>query len=479
LNVEIEGTVVEMHSTPMSPRADFRELLEQRVTPLTWHTWLAPLREHLEGTTLHVDAPTDFNRRWVAQNLLDVVEDTARAAFGATVTVEIGLDETLATNGHAPSPSVTIGAPSSNGGVTATTNGPRIGVGDDISHLDQLHTRLLPRYTFDNFVVGQSNRFAHAAAMAVGEQPDSKYNPLFIYGQAGLGKTHLLHAVGHQRREVAPGSLVRYVSSEQFFNEFINGIRRKQMEAFKDRYRTIDVLLLDDVQFFEGKEQILEEFFHTFNSLYETGKHLVISSDRHPKHLASLDVRLRSRFEWGLLTDIQPPDVETRLAILRKNAEFAPRPVPEDVLLFIAEKVLDNVRELEGALTRVTAYASLTDEKITLDMAQEVLQYLSGAEESRPITPSVIMDRVASVYHIPIADLTGPSRKQPLAGRRQIAMYLCRDLTNLSLPKIGAAFGGRDHTTVLHAVDRVKRQMQSDKQVYDEVTALCADLRNG
>ncbi|MET0831674.1 MAG: chromosomal replication initiator protein DnaA [Acidimicrobiia bacterium] len=473
LNVEIEGTHVEMHSTPMPPRADFRELLEQSVSPLTWHTWLAPLREHLEGNTVYVDAPTDFNRRWVAQNLLDVVEETARIAFGPAVSVEIGVDERLATNGHAAPPlqAVPTGDPPS--------NGARTRAGDDLSHADELHTRLLPRYTFDNFVVGQSNRFAHAAAMAVGEQPDSKYNPLFIYGQAGLGKTHLLHAVGHQRREVAPGSLVRYVSSEQFFNEFINGIRRKQMEAFKDRYRTIDVLLLDDVQFFEGKEQILEEFFHTFNSLYETGKHLVISSDRHPKHLASLDVRLRSRFEWGLLTDIQPPDVETRLAILRKNAEFAPRPVPADVLLFIAEKVLDNVRELEGALTRVTAYASLTNEKITLDMAQEVLQYLTGAEESRPITPDVIMEQVASVYHIPIADLTGPSRKQPLAGRRQIAMYLCRDLTNLSLPKIGAAFGGRDHTTVLHAVDRVKRQMQSDKQVYDEVTALCADLRNG
>ena len=477
---------MEMHSRSPSPPPDFRELLERGVSALTWHTWLEPLRDQLEGDVLHVDAPTDFNRRWVSQNLFEVIEETARIAFGPDVTVEIGLDESLPGSGtEPPSPDrndAPVAAPVSASSGHATGNGAGNAIRhrfDDLGGPDGLHTRLVPRYTFDNFVVGQSNRFAHAAAMAVGEQTDSNYNPLFIYGQAGLGKTHLLHAVGHQRREVAPGSLVRYVSSEQFFNEFINGIRRKQMAEFKDRYRTIDVLLLDDVQFFEGKEQILEEFFHTFNSLYENGKHLVISSDRHPKLHTSLDVRLRSRFEWGLLTDIQPPDVETRLAILRKNAEFAPRPVPPEVLLFIAEKVLDNVRELEGALTRVTAYASLTNEKITLDMARDVLQYLSDAEGPRPITPEVIMDRVASEYQIPLADLTGPSRKQPLAGRRQIAMYLCRDLTNLSLPKIGQVFGGRDHTTVLHAVDRVKRQMQSDKQVFDEVTALCTGLRNG
>ena len=463
---------MELQPRTLTPPAGFRELLEQGVPPLTWHTWLKPLRDRLEGDTLHVDAPTDFNRRWVSQNLLDVVQKTARTVFGPDVTVELGVDQTM------PAPSATQAM------FDTPTNGDRnpmppiAGAAPVLlsSGLD-LQTRLLPRYTFDHFVVGQSNNFAHAAAMAVGEQIVSPYNPLFIYGQAGLGKTHLLHAVGHQRREIAPGSLVRYVSSEQFFNEFINGIRRKQMAEFKDRYRTIDVLLIDDVQFLEGKEQILEEFFHTFNSLYENGKQVVISSDRPPKNLATLEDRLRSRFEWGLLTDIQPPDVETRLAILRKNAEYAPRPVPEDVLRFIAEKVLDNVRELEGALTRVTAYASLTNEKITLDMAQDVLQYLASNQEARQITPDVVMELVASVYRIPLADLTGPSRKQPLTAKRQIAMYLCRDLTNLSLPKIGAAFGGRDHTTVLHAVERVKNQMQSDKAVYDEVNNLCKDLR--
>jgi chromosomal replication initiator protein len=343
--------------------------------------------------------------------------------------------------------------------------------------VQDMESRLISKYTFENFVVGQSNRFAHAAAMAVGEQPGSHYNPLFIHGGAGLGKTHLLHAVGHHRRELDPGSLVRYVSSEQFFNEFINGIRRKQMAEFKARYRTIDVLLLDDVQFFEGKEQILEEFFHTFNSLYEAGKQLVISSDRHPKHLATLEDRLRSRFEWGLLTDIQPPDVETRLAILRKNAEFAPRPVPREVLEFIAINVHANIRELEGALTRVTAYGALTHESINLEMAKEVLQDLMPAPAHQRLTADTIMDRVGVFYGLSREQLTGPSRKQPLARSRQVAMYLCRDLTDLSLPKIGSAFGGRDHTTVLHAVEKVKTLMQSDKQVFDEVSGLCQVLR--
>jgi chromosomal replication initiator protein len=338
-------------------------------------------------------------------------------------------------------------------------------------------SRLIPKYSFDNFVVGQSNRFANAAAMAVAEQPGSHYNPLFIYGAAGLGKTHLLHAVGHHCRELSPGTVVRYVTSEQFFNEFINGIRRKRMDEFKDRYRTIDVLLLDDVQFFERKEQILEEFFHTFNTLYEAGRQLVISSDRHPKHLSTLEDRLRSRFEWGLLTDIQPPDVETRLAILRKNAEFAPTPVPRDVLEFIATHVLDNIRELEGALTRVTAFAALTHEEVTLDMAQGVLQDLVPQPDSRPVTASEIISVIAGHFGMPTADLTGPSRKQPLARIRQVAMYLCRELTDLSLPKIGNQFGGRDHTTVLHAIDRVKSLIQSDKEVFDQVTELSQKLR--
>ncbi len=441
---------------------------------MTWQTWLEPLEPSSNGgNAVVVAAPSEFHRRWVDERHRAAIEDAVAAAFGTDVQLTLTVDTAVAH--RRPVPATLEDDESSDlGGPSATPAPPppmRRPGGQD------LESRLISKYTFENFVVGQSNRFAHAAAMAVAEQPGSHYNPLFIHGHAGLGKTHLLHAVGHHRRELAPSSLVRYVSSEQFFNEFINGIRRKTMAEFKARYRTIDVLLLDDVQFFEGKEQILEEFFHTFNSLYEAGRQLVISADRHPKELATLEDRLRSRFEWGLLTDIQPPDVETRLAILRKNAEFAPRPVPRDVLEFIAQNVSNNIRELEGALTRVTAYAALTNEQITLQMAKEVLQDIVAAREPRAITPELIMQQVSKTYRLSIDELVGPSRRQPLALSRQIAMYMCRELTDLSLPRIGRYFGGRDHTTVMHAVEKVKRLMQSDKRVFDEVTNLCQDLR--
>jgi chromosomal replication initiator protein len=334
-----------------------------------------------------------------------------------------------------------------------------------------------PKYSFENFIVGPSNRFAYAAAMAVAEQPGKHYNPLFIYGPAGLGKTHLLHSVATQSREINPELIMRYVTSEDFFNDFVDGIRRKRMDEFKNRYRRIDVLLLDDVQFFEGKEQILEEFFHTFNTLHQAGSQLVITSDRHPRHLSTLEDRLRSRFEWGLLTDIQPPDVETRLAILHKNAEFAPRQVPETVLEFIATHVPSNIRELEGALTRITAYAALTQQQITLDMATDVLQDLIPSTGQRALHPEEIITATAAACGLSPADLIGQSRRQPLVRARQTAMYLCRELTDLSLPKIGRAFGGRDHTTVMHALDRVKALMVEDKATFDQVTALSQNLR--
>jgi chromosomal replication initiator protein len=436
----------------------FHQSLRDRVTPGAWKTWLEPLDPELEGATLRLVAPTDFHYRWVSDRYLGDIQEATLEAFGVDIVVDLTVDAFVRIDEPAPLPTHD---PSGGSRSVAVGHEPR----------------LVPKYTFDNFVVGQSNRFAHAAALAVAEQPGSHYNPLFIYADAGLGKTHLLHAVGQHRRELDPGAVVRYVSSEQFFNEFINGIRQKRMDQFKARYRTIDVLLLDDVQFFEGKEQILEEFFHTFNSLYEAGRQLVISSDRHPKHLSTLEDRLRSRFEWGLLTDIQTPDVETRLAILRKNADFAPMPVPTDVLLFIAEHVSDNVRELEGALTRVTAFAALTGERITAEMAREVLRDVVGANDATPITSDMIIDITSLYFGITVDDLTGPSRRQPLARSRQISMYLCREHTDLSLPKIGSAFGGRDHTTVLHAVDRVKNLMQEDKQVFDEVTKLSQKLR--
>jgi chromosomal replication initiator protein len=336
------------------------------------------------------------------------------------------------------------------------------------------------RYRFENFVVGPSNRFAAAAAQAVAEKPGGPdYNPLFIYGGVGLGKTHLLHAVGHYALELYPGMVIRYVSSENFLNEFIDGIKHKRVDGFKQRYRSVDILLLDDVQFFEHKEQILEEFFHTFNSLYELGRQMVITSDRHPRRLSTVQDRLRSRFEWGLLTDIQPPDVETRLAILRRKAEYSSKPVPQPVLEFIAGLVCDNIRELEGALNKVTAYAELIHGQVTLDMAKEVLKDLMPGSATKMVSADDIIAATAAAHGFSQTELRGPSRRQPLVRVRQIAMYLCRDLTDLSLPKIGALFGDRDHTTVMHSIDKINGLMRVDRAVYDTVITLSQSLRKG
>ena len=451
---------------PLTSQWDsFKQVVQDEVSVGAWQTWIAPLRADHSETALTLEAPSEFHRSWVRDRYLGALRKATTAVYGPDVETRLEVAEATAPAASAAT------APSAEPVVTAppAARQPRLPMAGE--------SRLISKYTFDNFVVGSSNRFANAAAMAVAEQPGSQYNPLFIYANAGLGKTHLLHAVGHHRNELAPDAVVRYVTSEQFFNEFINGIRRKRMDEFKARYRTIDLLLLDDVQFFDGKEQILEEFFHTFNSLYEAGKQLVITSDRHPKHLSTLEDRLRSRFEWGLLTDIQTPDVETRLAILRSNAEFAPSPVPQDVLEFIAESVSTNIRELEGALTRVTAYAALTHEQISLAMAQEVLRDLVPSADAKPVTSDDIIDRVAHYSGATRDDLLGPSRRQPLARYRQVAMYLCREYTDLSLPKIGRAFGNRDHTTVLHAVDKIKTLMNTDADIYKDVTSLSHDLR--
>jgi len=441
----------------------FRSAVQARVSPVNWQTWLAPLRVLPNEGSISITAPSEFHLRWVREKHLTVLEEAALATFGPIIELTFEIDTTDPVIGDLD--------------LEDEEEGPPVGTTNPLPEPPTAERRLQAKYTFENFVVGQSNRFAHAAAMAVAEEPGGHYNPLFIYGGAGLGKTHLLHAVGHHALELRPGAVVRYVSSENFFNDFIDGIRKKRMDAFKARYRTTDVLLLDDVQFFERKEQILEEFFHTFNDLYEAGKQMVISSDRHPKNLATLEDRLRSRFEWGLLTDIQPPDVETRIAILRKNAEFAPKRVGEDVLHFIAEHVQDNIRELEGALTRVTAYAALTNQSITLDMAQDVLQDLVPSSSQRPVSAEDILAATAAAYGFSADDLRSPSRRQPLVLSRQVAMYLCREQTDLSLPKIGVMFGGRDHTTVMHAIDKVKRLLLTDHQVFERVTALSQQLR--
>ncbi|MEV1048362.1 chromosomal replication initiator protein DnaA [Streptomyces sp. NPDC049916] len=343
------------------------------------------------------------------------------------------------------------------------------------------HARLNPKYLFDTFVIGASNRFAHAAAVAVAEAPAKAYNPLFIYGESGLGKTHLLHAIGHYARSLYPGTRVRYVSSEEFTNEFINSIRDGKGDTFRKRYRDVDILLVDDIQFLASKESTQEEFFHTFNTLHNANKQIVLSSDRPPKQLVTLEDRLRNRFEWGLTTDVQPPELETRIAILRKKAVQEQLNAPPEVLEFIASRISRNIRELEGALIRVTAFASLNRQPVDLGLTEIVLKDLiPGGEESAPeITAPAIMASTADYFGLTVDDLCGSSRSRVLVTARQIAMYLCRELTDLSLPKIGAQFGGRDHTTVMHADRKIRALMAERRSIYNQVTELTNRIKNG
>ena len=332
--------------------------------------------------------------------------------------------------------------------------------------------RLNLKYTFETFVIGSSNRFAHAAAVAVAEAPAKAYNPLFIYGDSGLGKTHLLHAIGHYTQSLYQGVKVRYVSSEEFTNDFINMIRDGKQDGFRRRYRDVDVLLVDDIQFLENKEGTQEEFFHTFNTLHNASKQIVISSDRAPKRLVTLEDRLRSRFEWGLLTDVQPPELETRIAILRKKAIQEGLNAPPEVLEYIASRISTNIRELEGALIRVTAFASLNRQSVDLQLAEIVLKDLIPEAQGPEITAATIMGQTASYFGLSIDDLCGTSRSRVLVTARQIAMYLCRELTDLSLPKIGQQFGGRDHTTVMHAERKIRSLMAERRSIFNQVTEL-------
>jgi chromosomal replication initiator protein len=365
-------------------------------------------------------------------------------------------------------------APGPRGGeVWPTYAGPS--AGEQVQPRSQ--TRLNERYTFDTFVIGASNRFSHAAAVAVSEAPARAYNPLFIWGESGLGKTHLLHAVGHYAQRLFPGMRVRYVSTEEFTNDFINSLRDDRKVAFQRRYRDVDVLLVDDIQFLEGKEGTQEEFFHTFNTLHNANKQIVVSSDRPPKRLETLEDRMRTRFEWGLTTDIQPPELETRIAILRKKAAQDRLAVPGDVLEFIAERIERNIRELEGALIRVTAFASLNRQPVDTQLAEIVLRDLipdSGASE---ITAPTIMAVTADFFGITMEEMCGPGKTKALAQARQIAMYLCRELTDLSLPKIGQMFGGRDHTTVMHADKKIRNEIAQRRKTFEQVQELTARIK--
>ena len=338
--------------------------------------------------------------------------------------------------------------------------------------------RLNNKYTFDTFVIGTSNRFAHAAAVAVAEQPAKAYNPLFIYGGSGLGKTHLLHAIGHYTKTLFNGTHVRYISSEEFTNEFINSIRDDKAASFQRRYRDIDVLLVDDIQFLSGKVQTQEEFFHTFNTLHNANKQIVITSDLPPKQLPDFEDRMRSRFEWGLITDVQPPDLETRIAILRKKSIQERLVAPPEVLEYIASKISTNIRELEGALIRVTAFASLNQQPVDLAITEAVLKDLLPSDVGPEITAAQIMGACASYFGVSIEELCGSSRSRTLVTARQISMYLCRELTDLSLPKIGQAFGGRDHTTVMHADRKIRGLMAEKRSLYNQVTDLTSRIKS-
>lgn len=446
-------------------------LADLQVHQRAWLRASKPMTVH--ETTAIIAVPNDFTRGQLEGRLRSQIEDALSEVFGHEIRIAVTVDSSL--ESLVDQADDTDADMSTNPSVDAAAELPAPRVARPESASDDSpapETRLNPKYTFETFVIGSSNRFPHAAAVAVAEAPGKAYNPLMVYGESGLGKTHLLHAIGHYVRSLYNGARVRYVSSEEFTNEFINAIRDDRQDRFKRRYRDVDVLLIDDIQFLEGKTQTQEEFFHTFNTLHNANKQIVLTSDRPPKRLEALEDRLRNRFEWGLITDVQPPDLETRIAILRKKAAMDRLTAPADVLEFIASKIQTNIRELEGALIRVTAFAALNRQQVDLTLAEIVLKDLIPEGGEPEITPAAIIAHTAAYFGVPIDELTGPSRGRHLVQGRQIAMYLCRELTDLSLPKIGAQFGNRDHTTVMYANNKINQLLAERRSVYNQVSEL-------
>ena len=435
----------------------------------------------VEDTAL-VAAPNEFTKDVLETRLRPLVVNALSNALGREIRLAISVDPSIAPNldeeatdeladatyaeSVAPTPQF----------LNAIGGTARPGGGAPVSKQDET-SRLNPKYTFDTFVAGSSNKLAHAAAVATAEMPARAYNPLFIYGESGLGKTHLLHAIGHYTRDLYQGAKVRYVSSEEFTNDFINSIRDDKASVFQRRYRDVDVLLIDDIQFLSGKVQTQEEFFHTFNTLHNADKQIVVTSDLPPKQLQDFEDRMRSRFEWGLITDIKPPELETRIAILRKKVGQEKLQVPAEVLEFIASKVTTNIRELEGALIRISAYANLNRSPVVMELAEAVLKDLLPDQVGPEITAAVIMNEASGYFGISIDDLIGSSRSRTLVTARQIAMYLCRELTDLSLPAIGQSFGGRDHTTVMHAERKIRQLMAERRGLYNQVADLTTRIK--
>jgi chromosomal replication initiator protein len=493
----VDETFASSGANQGAPGADLGTVWRHLVDdlPPSQRAWLAnsqPVTLH-ENTAI-IAVADDFTRNQLEGRLRTRLEDALGSAFGRQVRIAVTVDADLGKglDAHHETPyhegvpqrpmpdegqAEEFDSEAINPLINLSTN--PLDVPTPLAHPapakragNVLETRLNPKYIFETFVIGSSNRFAHAAAVAVAEAPGKAYNPLLIYGDSGLGKTHLLHAIGHYVRSLFSGARVRYVSSEEFTNEFINAIRDDKAAVFQRRYRDVDVLLIDDIQFLEGKIQTQEEFFHTFNTLHNANKQIVITSDRAPKRLEALEDRLRNRFEWGLITDVQPPDLETRIAILRKKAATERMTAPPDVLEFIASKIQTNIRELEGALIRVTAFASLNRQPVDLTLAEIVLKDLIPEGGEPEISAALIIAQTAAYFGLSIDDLCGASRSRVLVTGRQIAMYLCRELTDLSLPKIGQQFGGRDHTTVMHADKKIRQLLAERRSVYNQVTEL-------
>lgn len=432
--------------------------IQAKVSKPSFDTWLKSTKAHsLQGNSLVVTAPNEFARDWLEERYSPLIAGVLYEITGEEFGVKFIIPQNQAEDGeHVQTP-------------------PKV-------KKDELHSEFPPnmlnkKNTFDTFVIGSGNRFAHAASLAVAEAPAKAYNPLFIYGGVGLGKTHLMHAIGHYVLEHNPAAKVVYLSSEKFTNEFINSIRDNKAEDFRNKYRSVDVLLIDDIQFLAGKESTQEEFFHTFNTLHEESKQIVISSDRPPKEIPTLEDRLRSRFEWGLITDITPPDLETRIAILRKKAKADGLDIPNEAMLYIANQIDSNIRELEGALIRVVAYSSLINKDINADLAAEALKDIIPGSKPKIITVQEIQRVVGEHYNIKLEDFKAKKRTKTVAFPRQIAMYLSRELTDLSLPKIGEEFGGRDHTTVIHAHEKISNLLKTDTQLQRQLKDIQEELK--
>ncbi|MEK4266874.1 chromosomal replication initiator protein DnaA [Bacillus sp. FSL W8-0940] len=433
--------------------------IEKKLSKPSFETWMKSTKAHsLQGDTLIITAPNEFARDWLESRYLHLIADTIYDLTGEELSIKFVIPQNQNEEEFMP-------------------KSPIKKMSKEEEQADFPQNMLNPKYTFDTFVIGSGNRFAHAASLAVAEAPAKAYNPLFIYGGVGLGKTHLMHAIGHYVIEHNPSAKVVYSSSEKFTNEFINSIRDNKAVDFRNRYRNVDVLLIDDIQFLAGKEQTQEEFFHTFNTLHEETKQIVISSDRPPKEIPTLEDRLRSRFEWGLITDITPPDLETRIAILRKKAKAEGLDIPNEVMLYIANQIDSNIRELEGALIRVVAYSSLINKDINADLAAEALKDIIPSSKPKIITIKDIQKVVGQQFNIKLEDFKAKKRTKSVAFPRQIAMYLSREMTDSSLPKIGEEFGGRDHTTVIHAHEKISKLLSDDEQLQQQIKEIKEQLR--